>query len=316
MSLTPESRLVILRNPVSSHADRVNTKLEALYIDADGQLERLGYSDVSIIDTSAQHDDNVQQLQALDPNDTLAVAGGDGTVGDVLWAGIEAKYSQPIAVFASGNANDIAHMLHPGRAVHKPARILALGVPVSLRPIEMYVQSGHDVKEYRAFGYCSLGFTALMADRFNQPEFRQKVDGVSAPVRLVHEGKAVLTGLKRMKNFSVSGTHAGSYSELPFVNGSRMAKLPISRQRLAQPVARFTQVQGSPLGSFIAATLRFRTGRTQRLEGDDRIFYQIAERTGVMAQVDGESFHVPRNSLIRIRLGKQAVQVTTTRRRP
>ena len=85
--------------------------------------------------------------------DRIVIAGGDGTVNEVL-NGLEEPFSIPIVHFAAGTANQLAHHL---KTPKKPAKLIPLIEDGAIRRIDMGLVGAH-----RFLLQTSAGFDALV----------------------------------------------------------------------------------------------------------------------------------------------------------
>jgi diacylglycerol kinase family enzyme len=224
-------RVIILRNPVSTHADQAKQRIAEI-------RELFGAAQVEVIDTArggAQSNRALLRKHArkLGPQTLLCIAAGDGTVGMVIEtlvhdAGIpdEARRT-PVLPLWSGNANDLAHMLNGNAYRNRLHEVLTNGTVIAVHPLACVLTPARGAPTTRiAACYASFGATAFAAARLNEPALRKNPLRRIPGIRHIVEFVAGFGALRNSPTFTVEehGKTRNVY-ERTFTNGSRFAKV-------------------------------------------------------------------------------------------
>lgn len=230
MSDLPE-RTVVVRNPASSLAERVNTNvMNPLY----AALPRS--SVVELWTPGGSRADNIAAIaEAIEPGDRLLVAAGDGTSNAVANAYVQANVQgSKIGFLPYGNFNDMAATFTSKSAVKNPLLLLdGTAKETEVLPLTVTVNNEHYAQ---AVLYSSIGWTATAAALFGTPESKRGFH--SGHVNLTKSLMHIATMYFKTRNDSVlpefmrdgdESTHTNTTDVLA-INGPIMAKI-IKSQR-------------------------------------------------------------------------------------
>lgn len=168
-SIPSPERIVLLENKGATNAGKVAGYILRLK-DANPDLE---YVTHSIRDLASLH-------EILLPGDILLPGGGDGTVNAAVNCVDKVPFAVPLLVGRFGNATEVAQMI--GIPKHNPPADLSKMGVLSVHPFELRAsfdnpqETGTDnlIAERLLASYCfSLGNTALAAEYYDRPEFRE-----------------------------------------------------------------------------------------------------------------------------------------------
>jgi len=175
----PDSRLVVIVNPNSTHAERVRR-------DVTGPMHDAGWRFPILTTMPPDGDNNLDLIRYfVKPGDTIAVAGGDGGangVGEAL-AGLDASTRQQIKTIflPCGNANDIARSTI-GTDILRNGRILHAIAHGQARPLGMIKVQDSEGEDKRGIGYGGFGgITAEAAQRIGRHQHRKLKDNLRVP---------------------------------------------------------------------------------------------------------------------------------------
>ena len=167
MTSTPTKTVLLIRNPVAGR--RRQGLVEAVV----RQLEAEGWS-VELVDTAAAGDARrLAQSPEVDRYAVIAVAGGDGTINEVV-TGLAARgaaAAPPLAIVPLGTANVLAHELGLAATASAIARTITSGRAVLVHPGQVSgpSENGGDPRCFSLMA--GAGFDAKV------------VAGVSAPLK-------------------------------------------------------------------------------------------------------------------------------------
>ncbi|MGC8907817.1 MAG: diacylglycerol/lipid kinase family protein [Desulfomonilaceae bacterium] len=139
--------ILIIANPVAGKGKTVH-KTRVL-----ADLLRSRNHRVEVFITEKAGDATTRASNVRSSCDRIVIAGGDGTVNEVL-NGLEEPFSIPIIHFATGTANQLAHHL---KTPKKPAKLVHLIEDGTIRRIDMGLVGAH-----RFLLQTSAGFDALV----------------------------------------------------------------------------------------------------------------------------------------------------------
>lgn len=227
-------RIVIVTNPTSTRAAQIHHLIDELEASTYGKR-------LHTIHTKADIDSTTEILQnTLHPGDVVVVAGGDGTVHQIINAlanGTLLGQRIPILPLWGGNGNDMAHMLN-GRSTRRPSKLLQQGKVTAIYPIQVHYTSDEDNAQ-RLAGYCvGIGATAYGALCLNEAAYRRRIGYKNKFVRQLYEAHALTKALSEISTYTIEdGQGIRTIFERTIANGPRMAKygkLPVklTEQRL------------------------------------------------------------------------------------
>ncbi len=276
-------RIVVVRNPVSTRTDSVETHVVSRL------RETVPPSHVAEIWTpSGDHDEITEHVaESIQPGDTVVVAAGDGTGNAVANAYMYSHDSDGVrlAFLPYGNFNDMARTFTDKDAQRDPSLLLdASATTVSALPLEVLANEEH----YRyAVLYATLGWSAVAASLFAQPETRRNLHQGRMGV-----GSSLVTAAKMyfatrrdsaLSPFSIDNDERihSAATDIAAVNGPVMAHLIRTNRSYYET------------GTFLTNTLDLSTlTRNARLVGSVGLNFAMGTRLVVPGDiVDGREFH-------------------------
>src|SRR5882672_5841653 len=163
-----KERIVVVRNPVSSHASDVQRMVMSPLVD---HFPR--HQVTELWTPSADWGETVDAIaEALQPGDTALVAAGDGTGSAAVNAYIQANIEGvKLGFLPYGNFHDMASTFTDRAAQKNPVRLLQSQTGhVEAYPIDVRKNGEH--LRYSVL-YATLGWTATVASHFDQPGVRR-----------------------------------------------------------------------------------------------------------------------------------------------
>lgn len=266
---------------------------------------------------------NLELLRANsfdDENCLWSVAGGDGTLSNVLGAAYLHRLRNPILVKPTGNANDIAHMLHSRRGFRQPLVELPSGRVQSLRPIRVTaVSASGDTSQQFAFAYFGLGISGIEAMAYNKKETRS-VRAANGPIlNRMSESVSVVRTLYGNSGFDITKATEGSTAEHVyehlFVNGSNMANTVRFRTGLFSDTIGRVELRNNNIFSLLRQVGKAALGRYELIshrDGEFRFGIQTDDLF-VVGQRDGETSIHESGTSFSVRSADKTINVITTR---
>jgi diacylglycerol kinase family enzyme len=313
---TSFTRIVVLRNPVSTHArqgERRIAELEGLF----------GKSHITIIDTvpgGAEANRALLRMHAglLGPHTLLCIASGDGTVGMVIETLVQDRKlpshvrDTPILPLWSGNANDLAHMLNGAAYRARLQHIFEKGEIVAVHPLACKLTSkdGKTVTRIAAC-YASFGATAFAAAKLNEPKQRNNPLHRIPGGRFVSEFLTGFSALMEAPSFTVTEhDKVKVVYERTFTNGSRFAKIERLPIKLTNEAFFLHTLEEKRLVSVIPRLLQAMQKRLAGRFTNDRADFTVHE--DVLAQFDGEPMEIAAGTKISVTLSEQPFYALST----
>ncbi|HEY8998748.1 MAG TPA: diacylglycerol kinase family protein [Candidatus Saccharimonadales bacterium] len=303
-------RVVVIRNPVSTHAERAPkyiTQIRAHFKDAE----------VTVLETvrggiEANEKHLKPHTKLFGPETLLGVVAGDGTFNMVatILMNISSEARQTaMAPLWGGNANDLAHMLN-GRAPRSLTRLLAEAQTVNVRPLECTLTLPSGEKETRlAICYASFGASAAAARRLGEVIRTDHPSHVVPGVRFVREMGSVWRTMQHSQRFTVTDEGGASRPlfEGAFFNGSRIAKVNGLPLRLAEEHFLGVTVEKRSMASLLLhiarVTRRYNAPKFQKAHA------AFLVKEGVTAQFDGETVAIPADTNVEIALAQTPLRL-------
>jgi hypothetical protein len=310
------TRIIVLRNPASTHAKNAQQRIAAL-------RALTAPADFEIVETAAAGRDANKALlrrlgSKLGEHTLMCIAAGDGTVNIVVETLLtdntlpDTARQTPILPLWGGNANDLAHMLN-GPVWRRPlARILKKGTVTAVQPLKCTLtMPDGTTKIHLAVCYASFGASAFAAHRLAHPDTRhRRLDNMPGG-RVAKELATVVRALMDAPQLAVrEGAQTKKMYEHIFLKGSRFAKVQGVRLRLTDPHFYHTVMRKKR-----ARTLFFHiwelTGprAVQRVAGNHAAF---TPQERLWGQVDGEVFSIPAGTKVEVSLSKRPVYLLNT----
>lgn len=303
------SRVIVLRNPVSTHAQQCKERIV--------ELQKIfGKDMVTIVDTvrggvEANRDLLRKRAKLLGPRTLLCVAAGDGTVGMVIETLVQAPglpdkaRKTPILPLWGGNANDLAHMLNGNAYRNRVREVIRKGNIISVLPLACTLTtSDGSVTVRTAACYASFGATAFAAAKLNDPDVRHHRLHRFPGGRLVAEFAAGFLALSRAPSFAMheQGKDKMIY-ERTYMNGSRFAKVERLPLKLTDEAFLQHTLQNK---RFLYVIPRMWEAMQKPLVSKFKQNYaEFTIKQSVMAQFDGETTEIAAGTHVRVTLSDQ-----------
>lgn len=307
-----DGQVVLIVNPFSSRIDNLHSSID--------ELRSSHYGDrLTEIKTDKQQSKNEAALRnTVNPNSTVVVFGGDGTVNHTVNTIMKYLPDQDIKllVIPAGHAGDISYSVHGSDPLPPPSRILDNSQIMHIRPLEVETTLGVKKAQHYALCYAGVGMSARAALKFNSPDYR------NLPFykeMLTAYGSAVaLEAILRARPFQIEQNGRFEYiTEIFAANGPRVAKylpLPVNLEDDQIYVA---QIEADRhLNTFVswAGSLLLKQTPTidgTYIRGDAYGFYIYDD---VPLQVDGEPHHLSSDTYISIKQSQNSLNLVTYQR--
>ena len=314
---TPITRIIVLRNPASTHAKLAQKRIARLQV-------RARVADFEVLQTlPAGREANKALLRGLadklGPQTLLCIAAGDGTVNMVAETLLndpslpDAARQTPLLPLWGGNANDLAHMLNGHGWQASLTHILHAGKPVAVQPLQCSLTLPDRTRRtHFALCYASFGASAFAAHRLSQPGQRHHPLDTVPGGRLVKELGTVIKALFDAPQIAVQeGDQTKKLYEHIFLKGSRFAKVNGVRLRLTDQHFYHTIMRRKRARSLLFHIWELTGPLAVRRVAGDHASFTPQER--LWAQVDGEVFAVPAGTKVEITLSERPVVLLSTR---
>lgn len=308
-------RIVVIRNPVSTHAERGEK-----YI---ADLRRM-FPNIQVVVLKTvrggleTNEARLRERKALfGPRTLLGVIAGDGTFNMIatilMRVGDEAVRTVLVPLWG-GNANDLAHILS-GRAPRSLKRTFANARQISVRALECsFALPDGSTQTHFAICYASFGASAAAARRLGEVIRSDDPAHAIPGVRFVREAGSIRLALKRAQPFAVrtdDGTTAAF--EWTFLNGSRMAKIGGLLPRLNDGYMHSVMVshKGTPLVTMALHAIRLK----RRSNGSKfRSTYEsFVVEEDIAGQFDGETVAVAAGTKVTVTLARTPLKLLAAR---
>lgn len=308
-------RIVVVRNPVSTHAERAPkyiAQLRAYFPDAEVTVIKTVRGGVAANEARLR-----KHAELFGPKTLVGVVAGDGTFNMIvtILTHLDGNALQATLLpLWGGNANDLAHMLS-GRAPRSLAKVLQRAHPVEVRPLECRFTLPDGSSEVRlALCYASFGASAAAARRLGEVIRSDHPSHVVPGVRFVREAGSIARAIKTAKPFVVHKDGAqASAVEWTFLNGSRMAKIGGLPFRLDDGFmySVFVWRHRPAFISMLEHAARMKNpSNTQKFRSTGETFVVGGE---VDAQFDGETLVVPAGTKVIVALNKTPLKFLATK---
>lgn len=302
-------RLVVLVNPASTQAPKARKAITTLQ-------QRYGEGRIEEIETVPELEITRNTiLSTLRERDILGIAGGDGTVNVAVQTLVSPTTPThiartPLLTFGTGNANDLAHVLH--RDARSLTHVLEEGKAVPVHPLHCEIIQPGGIPENRyAACYASFGAVAHAAAYINDKEHRGNLFRRLPGVRHLIDAMAIGRALRHASLFTIEedGREREIFDRI-ISNGPRMAKFGRFPVRLTEQemfvatvsdnsiasIARNARdlARGTLPGDFVRdESVDFRVASVQRATPDDPGY--------IYAQFDGEAATYPPGTHVSVR---------------
>ncbi len=301
-------RFIVVRNPVSTHANRATRRL--------AEIRRLA-PDAELIDIQTRPGGRKanrallrRYANKLGPNTLLCIVAGDGTislVADMLLSDPDLPGQArltPVLPLWGGNANDLAHILN-GTAARSLRTLLKRGRIVPVRPLQADITTSDGAHETRlAVCYASFGASAFSARLLGQQTRASRPLDRLYGGRFVRELVHVSRALRQTTVFAIDeADHRRDVYEMAFMNGPRFAKVAGIPLRITDEVFHRATVERKHFWSLIfrAAQLTNRRAAPQ-MRGHEAAF---TVHDATWAQFDGETVQIAAGTNVRIAIASQ-----------
>ena len=312
-----KNRLVLVINPRSSGYSLVHEKIvrniNRLNL---AENQRMTYE----IQTTNPLDNAEKMAKLLQDDDTVLVAGGDGTAhiatNAIIFSnktGVKIKYT------GFGNFNDYAHSFSGNNSRSCLNAIKDGKVVAELKPLKIYIND----EFYRlAPLYATVGLTAEMAEIFEHPKVRgalkitpgrntRLILSLLAATRFYFNHRR--TNILNIKNIGLDGDECiknkNNITDIVFMNGPRMARIMRSRaNKLDDETFGFTALNAGDFrknlpfitkGFFSRIPLR----RTKNAK------IEFTKPTKIAIQIEGEAVILPKVKTLEARIAEFEISV-------
>jgi len=302
-------RVIILRNPASTHADQAKQRIHEIQ-------ELFGKDKVDIIDTARGGAEANRALlrrhaRNFGPHTLLCIAAGDGTVGMVIETLVQDAHiperarSTPVLPLWGGNANDLAHMLNGNAYRNRLHEVLTAGKVVAIQPLECVLAPAGGTETTRiAACYVSFGATAFAAARLNEPSLRKNPLRRVPGVRHIVEFLAGFGALRDSPSFKMQeqGKTRMVY-ERTVTNGSRFAKVERLPLKLTDDGFLLHTLEEKRLLTIVPRMWQAMQKRQAKQFRND--FTEFTVQQAILAQFDGETAEIAAGTNIRVTLSSR-----------
>lgn len=318
MKVSEFKQVLIIWNPASTNARRINKRLRELYSIFDPKI-------ITIIETSPDGREANRKLilkhkDKLSPNTLVCIGAGDGTVN----LAVETLLTDPalnnqmrnsvIVPLWGGNANDLGNMLNGYSMFADMKDVFEKGKLVEIKPLKVTLRHKSETTIRIAACYASFGATAYSAHRINKPSHRRNSFRNIPILRVFRELYTVIRAFIDVPTFTISDTNSKNTKmyEYAFINGSRIAKIERMPVMLTEDKFLIGKIyEKQPLvGLYILQVLRKRKGGY--LTGKKQEFV-INKPTWL--QLDGEVVKIEPHTNIQIELNNKPFNAVSKRLR-
>jgi hypothetical protein len=298
------SRIIVLRNPASTHAHKVKKRIDRLR----GLAPDIDFLTVDTHEGGREANQSVIAGLAslLGPQTLLCIAAGDGTANLViesLLMDVELSVAaRQTVVFPlwGGNANDLACMLNGSPWQSRVLEIATEAPTITVRPLRCELTfSDGSTRTHLAACYASFGASAFAAKRLAEPHMRvHPLDRVPGG-RIVKELAAVIRAMiDSPLVFITQNEHRLPMYEHIFLNGSRFAKVKGTPLKLTDPYFYHTIIPHKGIRSLAFYIRNLTSKETSSHVRSRHVSFRIDD--AVWAQFDGEVFMLPAGTSIDI----------------
>ena len=304
---TSSERILVVRNPASSHADQVeHDVMDCLYDNFTASRIQEFWTPSSDYEVTT-----AEIAAAIQPGDSIIVAAGDGTGNATANAYLQANAEGTrLGFLPYGNFNDMAATFTDKAARKNPALLLGpTAKQVEVHPLNVIKNGEH----YRfALLYATLGWTAVAAKIFDDPLARQALQSGKAtlPASLLNiaqmyfrtRSNAYLPPFRREGSIAVHE----DVTDVLAINGPTMARIIKSQKHFyaggdflscdldVSKLYRNIEFLGRSGLNFALGTILSLPGTT--VEADELLF----DGATVPVQLDGECSVLENTQSIRI----------------
>ncbi|HSX17579.1 MAG TPA: diacylglycerol kinase family protein [Patescibacteria group bacterium] len=310
------TRAVVLRNPVSTHAEQCKRRI--------AELQGIfGHENVTVFDTAkggmaANQKQLRLHMELLGPHTLLCVAAGDGTVGMVIETLLqdpglsELARQTPVLPLWGGNANDLAHMLN-GQSYRTRLRdVIEQGDIIAIHPLacRLTTPAGKTTTRIAAC-YASFGASAFATVKLNEPRIRNHPLHRIPGGRLINELLTGFSALMEAPSFTMKeqGDLKVVY-ERTFSNGSRFAKIDRLPLKLTDDVFYLQTLENRRILSILPKIMASMQKRMSAKFMHTHADFTVQETT--LAQFDGEAAEIPANTKVAVTLSEQPFYAVST----
>lgn len=221
-----------------------------------------------------------------------------------------------------GGACDFArqvHTNHKARSLDKVLRSPALPHKPILTTVEHPDIDALDNRiEIVSSLYFALGFTARMAEIYNQPEFRESVRGINPGSRKFIQGFEILKTIKHADLFDLEYENRppAEVGEYVFPNGSRMAGGIVRFKGNPFFGPQFGELAVGEINypNFVKGLARATFGLYTKHQDGEEVRFKVSSKdeAPILYQSDGESGTFPSGSIVSVRLDDAVVNTVTS----
>lgn len=258
----------------------------------------------------------------VDSRTLIEVLGGDGTFHMVIDAQEALGLDNPDSHPGGGGAICIARdLIESKEHREKPHEIFSnLAVPHR----QLLIDADHTSlakndprRRFRAVGFFTIGFTGIMADRFNQPDFREHLQGKKPNHRLLEQGLEIARHLPYDNQFTLEdNTGVRDLNELVLTNNHIVAAaFKFKGTRLLKDGYGRMEVDGLvTIPGLIKAYSKARMGRYDRLQPYTIQEFAVTtpDEAPFVAEVDGEALNFPSGTEFRVQQVTSRIRLVTS----
>ncbi len=257
------------------------------------------------------------------PNTRIVVISGDGGVHNATNAHDALGLTNGISTLGTGGANDIHTSLHPTEWHSRNPHSVLTSPLVEHRPLRITAEHA-DIPEddrrrkLQAVAYFSIGFTAAMASRFNDEDFREKLEGKAPQIRLIQQGAEVLRSVRKFDRPFLVYNERGvrELNEVVYPNGARMAKVNHFRGlELLEPGFGRLRTGKVNYHNVLLSYGRALTGLYTKFDPEhvERFAIETRDEDDILVQADGEAYSYPSGTRFSVSLSEHSLPLATSR---
>lgn len=281
-------------------------------------LDNYGRSAGLAVTPHTTHQDFEAMVEAVKgavfANSLVAIRAGDGGVNWVVKALRAAALSdRPLQIIPGGNANDIAHVLLPGKAFRNPPHALRTGQLRNFHPLAITVEHAGETIDTTALGYWGIGSTGEVSAVLNTQAYRERQKERGAFGAYIAENLQVVRTILGGSEFELeTPSYQGRASEFLVSNIPLMAKKlrPVVDPLTPQYRVLTRRSTASVFGSIPLLLTHLPQGHLQEVGSAHTI---TARGPNLVIQTDGEDHHFSGEIQAHISAG-EPISILTTRK--
>jgi hypothetical protein len=264
--------------------------------------------DFDVVSTERTLEGTIEMLKKeARPGTQLDLMAGDGSYFNKYTAMSMLGLVNRSTTGGGGGACDVAHMINPFSSDQFSPWASMYSPAIEHQPLLVTAEHkdipvGDRRRLLLAVAYFSIGFTADVSARFNDDDFRHKLDRLPPSLRLARQGVEISKRVIRpgqTKQFEVEDEKGErTLSELAFSNGEQMAsQIKFKDLKLMEPGYGRLEVEGKlDPSAIVGAIRRARKGNFDKFDGrDESNVFVVSSQTSdtIIAEANGEIFSYP-----------------------